>query len=332
MPNYFVPYGKQDIQKKDIDYVVNVLKSDFLTQGPCVPQFENSVKNYCGANYAAAVNSATSALHISLLALDVGPGDYVWTSPVSFVASANAALYCGAKIDFVDIDPFTYNMCSNSLEKKLKAAKLNNLLPKVVIPVHLSGLPCDMKAIHRLSKKYGFNIVEDASHAIGASYQKNKIGSCNFSDITVFSFHPVKIITTGEGGIALTNNKKLYQKFELFRSHGITRDPNFMTQPPDGLWYYQQLELGYNYRMSDIQAGLGISQMSRIDEYIRKRHNIAEFYDSELKNCSLVLPYHPQDAYSSYHLYIIRLLENNQTKHQELFAKLRQLGIGVNLH
>ena len=222
-------------------------------------------------------------------------------------------------------------MCSNSLEKKLKAAKLNNLLPKVVIPVHLSGLPCDMKAIHRLSKKYGFNIVEDASHAIGASYQKNKIGSCNFSDITVFSFHPVKIITTGEGGIALTNNKKLYQKFELFRSHGITRDPNFMTQPPDGLWYYQQLELGYNYRMSDIQAGLGISQMSRIDEYIRKRHNIAEFYDSELKNCSLLLPYHPQDAYSSYHLYIIRLLENNQTASRTI-CQTKAIRIGVNLH
>ena len=332
MPSDFIPYSRQHINENDIDAVVNVLKSDFLTQGPTAPAFERSLEKYCGAKNAISVNSATAALHISLLSLGVGPGDYVWTSPISFVASANSALYCGANVDFVDIDSTSYNMCPVALEKKLEEASVLGVLPKVVIPVHLSGLPCDMKAIHTLSVKYGFGIVEDASHAIGSSYFNSKIGSCKYSDVTVFSFHPVKIMTTAEGGVAITNDDRIAQKLNLLRSHGITRDPAHMTNPPHGLWYYQQIELGFNYRMSDIQAGLGISQLDRVNENVEKRHAIACFYDKELTSLPLVLPCKLQDYYSAYHLYIVRLIKPKAGFHQTIFYKLREMGVGVNLH
>ena len=326
-----IPYGRQDIQQDDIDAVIRVLNSDFLTQGPTVPKFEDTVKNYCSAEHAVAVNSATSALHISLLAIGIKSGDQVWTSPNTFVATANAALYCGATIDFVDIDPSTYNLCPLALEKKLKIAKKKGSLPQVVIPVHLTGQPCDMRAIYNLSLKYGFNIIEDASHAIGGSYANEKIGNCRFSDITIFSFHPVKIITSAEGGMALTNNKVFYQRLKLFRSHGITRDPNSMTYKPDGPWYYEQVELGYNYRMNDIQAAIGLSQMDRIDDYIKKRHLIAKKYDINLRNIPIILPKQISQSHSSYHLYVVRLLKSNSVKHLDIFKTMRERII-VNLH
>jgi UDP-4-amino-4,6-dideoxy-N-acetyl-beta-L-altrosamine transaminase len=267
-----IPYGRQDIQQADIDAVVKVLNSDFLTQGPAVPAFESKVATHVGVKHALAVNSATSALHIACLALGLGPSDWLWTTPITFVASANCGLYCGAKVDFVDIDPSTYNLCPCALEAKLKTAEKLNRLPKVVVVVHLCGQPCDMFAIHRLSQKYGFKVVEDASHAIGGKYKDEFIGNCRYSDITVFSFHPVKIITTAEGGMALTNSDQLAQEMALLRSHGITRDPSYMTHAPDGPWYYQQVALGFNYRMTDLQAALGFSQMTRLDEYVARRH------------------------------------------------------------
>ena len=274
-----IPYGKQNINQADIDSVVDVLKSDFLTQGPQVPLFEDKVAKYCGVKHGVAVNSATSALHIACLALDLGRGDYLWTSPNSFVASANCGLYCGAQVDFVDIDPLTYNLSSLELEKKLIQAKKDKKLPKIVIPVHFSGQSCDMIRIHELSKEYGFNIIEDASHAIGAKYLKKPVGGCQYSDITIFSFHPVKIITTAEGGLATTNSAKLAEKMQLFRSHGVTRDARVMTKETEGDWYYQQVELGFNYRMTELQAALGITQMERLDEFITARHNLQERYD-----------------------------------------------------
>ena len=325
-----IPYGKQDITQDDIDAVVNVLKSDFLTQGPCVPKFEKEVSKYCGAKYAVAVTSATSALHLACLSLGLGNGDWLWTSPVTFVASANCGLYCEAKIDFVDIDPATYNLCPNALKKKLVQAKELGELPKVVVAVHLCGQPCDMKSIHALSEEYGFKIIEDASHAIGGKYLNEPIGNCNYSDITIFSFHPVKIITTGEGGIALTNNSKLAEKMSLLRSHGIIRDPNLMTHEADGEWYYQQIDLGFNYRMTDMQAALGVSQLERLDAYVSRRHEIATRYNQLLKNLSLLVPYQDNDGYSAYHLYVIRL--ENRIKHKQVFECLRKNGIGVNLH
>jgi UDP-4-amino-4,6-dideoxy-N-acetyl-beta-L-altrosamine transaminase len=329
-----IPYGRQDINDSDINAVIEVLKSSYLTQGPTVPRFENCVKNYCKANHAIAVNSATSALHIALLALEVGPGDFVWTSPNTFVASANAALYCGAHVDFVDIDENTYNMSVEALTIKLEQAYLENKLPKVIIPVHLSGQSCDMEAINKLAKKYSFKIVEDASHAIGGNYKNMPIGNCQFSDITVFSFHPVKIITTAEGGMALTNDCNLANRLQLFRSHGVTRDPNQMTKEMDGPWYYQQIELGYNYRMSDIQAALGISQMDRLDEYIRRRHEIASRYNHELEDLPAILPFQPKYSYSAYHLYILRLKLNEiePLTQKMIFEKLHAKGILVNLH
>ena len=328
-----IPYSRQDINEDDIQAIVDVLRSDFLTQGPAVPAFEKSITDYCGANYAVAINSATSALHIACLALDVGPGDIVWTSPITFVASANCALYCGADVDFVDIDPHTYNMSVERLSEKLRLAEQEGRLPKVVIPVHLCGQPCDMKKIHALSLKYGFKIIEDASHAIGGKYQNKPIGNCHFSDITVFSFHPVKIITTAEGGMATTNNIHLAKRMQLLRSHGITRHEGEMTHASDGPWYYQQIDLGYNYRMTDLQAALGLSQMQRLDEFVSQRHYIAERYNKLLEGLPLAKPWQHEECYSAFHLYVIRLkLTEIGKTHRQVFEALRELEIGVNLH
>ena len=328
-----IPYGRQDISHQDIDAVVDVLKSDFLTQGPKVPLFEKTVSKKVGVEHAVAVNSATSALHVACLALGLGKGDWLWTSPNTFVASANCGLYCGAKVDFVDIDPITYNLCPKALEEKLIQAKQQDRLPKIVVPVHLCGQPCDMKSIHRLSKKYGFKIIEDASHAIGGKYLSSPIGSCRYSDITVFSFHPVKIITTAEGGLATTNQSDLAKKMDLFRTHGITRDTSLMTHTLEGPWYYEQIELGYNYRMTDLQAALGISQMTRLDEYIEKRNALAERYKRELDGLNLKCQFVPKNIRSAYHLFVIRLQQNSTTDtRHKVFLDLRKNGINVNVH
>ncbi|HGY9624958.1 UDP-4-amino-4,6-dideoxy-N-acetyl-beta-L-altrosamine transaminase [Pseudomonas putida] len=328
-----IPYGRQDITQADIDTVVGVLQSDFLTQGPMVPRFEQQVAQHVGAKHALAVNSATSALHIACLALGLGPGDRLWTTPITFVASANCGIYCGAEVDFVDIDPRTYNLCPNALERKLIKAESNGTLPKVVIPVHLCGQSCDMQAIHTLAKRYGFKVIEDASHAIGGKYQEDFIGNGKYSDITVFSFHPVKIITTAEGGMALTNDDVLADRMSLLRSHGITRDADKMTHQPDGPWYYQQISLGFNYRMTELQAALGISQMERLDEYVARRHQLAERYNDLLKLLPVVTPWQHPDSYSGLHLYVIRLqLDKINKTHRQVFESLREQGIGVNLH
>jgi UDP-4-amino-4,6-dideoxy-N-acetyl-beta-L-altrosamine transaminase len=329
-----IPYGKQEITQQDIDAVVDVLKSDFLTQGPQVPLFEKAIKDAVNAEYTFAVNSATSALHIACLALGVGKGDVVWTTPITFVASANCALYCGADVDFVDIDSETYNLCPKLLEQKLLHAKQNNLsLPKVVIPVHLCGQPCEMEKIHALSIEYGFSIIEDASHAIGGRYKNNPIGNCEYSDITIFSFHPVKIVTTAEGGAATTNSKKLATKLELLRSHGVTRDSSLMVNESHGGWYYEQIELGFNYRMTEMQAALGVSQMSRLHDFVAKRNELAAGYDDLLKSLPLITPMQINDSYSGRHLYVIRLkLDEIALSHKEVFEQLRKNDIGVNLH
>jgi len=328
-----IPYGRQDISQDDIQAVVDVLDSDFLTQGPAVPGFERAVLAHCGARHAVAVNSATSALHLACLALGVRPGDVVWTSPVTFVASANCALYCGATVDFVDIDPVTYNLSPDRLAEKLAQAEQMGRLPKVVIPVHLCGQSCDMEAIHSLSRRYGFRIIEDASHAIGGKYKVGPVGCCQLSDITVFSFHPVKIITTGEGGMALTNDPVLATKMARLRSHGITRDEGEMTQPSDGPWYYQQIELGFNYRMTDIQAALGLSQIKRLGEFVARRALIAQRYDDMLADLPLTIPFQRSDVSSAWHLYVIRLcLDRCKMSHADSFRALRAAGIGVNLH
>lgn len=328
-----IPYGKQEITKQDIDSVVDVLQSDFLTQGPKVPEFEKCLTDYTGANYALAVNSATSALHIACLSLGLGSGDWLWTTPVTFVASANCGLYCGAQVDFVDIDPKTYNLCPVALKKKLEQAKINNRLPKVLVAVHLCGQSCDMKSIYKLSKEFGFKVVEDASHAIGGRYFSEPIGNCRYSDITVFSFHPVKIVTTAEGGAALTNSSELAEKMNLFRSHGITRDPKLMTEEMHGPWYYQQVELGFNYRMTELQAALGVSQMKRLDDFVLQRHVISKRYNKLLSDLPVVLPYQLKDTYSGLHLYVIRLkLEEITPTHVRVFCSLRERGVGVNLH
>lgn len=328
-----IPYGRQDINQEDVDAVVEVLKSDFLTQGPMVQRFEKIVAGHVGAQYAVAVNSATSALHIACLALDLGPGDWLWTTPVTFVASANCGLYCGAGVDFVDIDPLTYNLCPKALEAKLIKAKETDRLPKVLVAVHLCGQPCDMAAINALSSRYGFKVIEDASHAIGGKYKGEFIGNCRYSDITVFSFHPVKIITTAEGGLATTNNPDLAHRMELFRSHGITRDPAYMSHVPDGPWFYQQIDLGYNYRMTDLQAALGVSQMKRLDSYVTQRHLLSDRYDKLLEGFPVSTPKQNSDGYSGLHLYVIRLhLDLINKTHREVFEGLREAGIGVNLH
>lgn len=326
-------YGKQDVNESDIQAVEDVLRSDFLTQGPAIERFENKVAAYCGAKYAVAVTNATSALHIACLAAGLGEGDLLWTSPITFVASANCARYCGADVDFVDIDEKTYNMSVPALEEKLQQAKQKGRLPKIVVPVHLAGQSCDMRAIRQLAEEYGFILLEDASHAVGADYLDAKVGSCRFSDMAVFSFHPVKIITTGEGGMVLTNNKELYEKLALYRSHGITRDPDKMTHAADGAWYYQQIFLGYNYRMTDIQAALGCSQMDRLDDFVERRRTLARHYDALLKDLPLVTPYVMDETNPSWHIYIARL-DGRQIKKskQQIFVEMKERGIALNLH
>jgi UDP-4-amino-4,6-dideoxy-N-acetyl-beta-L-altrosamine transaminase len=327
-----IPYGCQHITQADIDAVVDVLKSPFLTQGSQVPAFEQAIASYTGASYGVAVNSATSALHIACLALGLGQGDWLWTVPNTFVASANCGLYCGAQVDFVDIDPVTLNMSVDALSKKLALAKAENRLPKVVIPVHFSGEPCDMAAIHALSQQYGFAIIEDASHAIGGKYQGKPIGNCQYSNITVFSFHPVKIITTAEGGLATTNRADLAEKMQLLRSHGVTRDTNLMTQASEGGWYYQQVDLGFNYRMTELQAALGVSQMTLLDTFVARRHQLAKRYDELLKDLPIILPTrHPENG-SALHLYPIQVKAESGKTRKQVFDHLRANDIGVNVH
>ena len=332
MANQFIPYGRQHITDADIEAVVSVLKSDFLTQGSQVPAFEELVSTYTGASYGVAVNSATSALHIACLALGLGKGDWLWTTPNTFVASSNCALYCGATVDFVDIDPVTLNMSVEKLAEKLQVAKANHTLPKIVIPVHFAGEPCDMAAIYALSQQYGFKIIEDASHAIGGSYQQKPIGSCQYSDITVFSFHPVKIITTAEGGLATTNNQILAKKMQLFRSHGITREADKMTHEADGSWYYQQVDLGFNYRMTELQGALGVSQMANLDTFVARRHQLANRYDTLLAELPIILPFRNPKNYSGLHLYPIQIKPESGRTRKQVFDSLRAQNIGVNVH
>lgn len=327
-----IPYGRQDIAEEDISAVVAALRSDLITQGPCVPQFETTVAAYCGAREAVAVNSATSALHIACLALDLGPGDILWTSPITFVASANAGLYCGAEVDFVDVDRRTYNMCPARLEEKLIAAKKAGRLPKVVMPVHLAGQSCDMAAIAKLAQTYGFRVIEDASHAIGGRYDGRPVGDCRHSDICVFSFHPVKIITTAEGGMAIANDPELARRMRLFRSHCVTREEEEMTGPSDGPWYYQQIGLGFNYRLTELQAALGLSQFARLDAYVDARHEIAARYDDLLAGLPLTLPHQPEWQRSALHLYPVVLHDGAPLDRRKLFEGLRAAGVGVNVH
>ena len=328
-----IPYGRQHLDEDDVKAVVETLTSNWLTQGPAIPKFETALADYCGANFGIAVNSATSALHIACLALGVSEGDRVWTSPNSFVASSNCALYCGAKVDFVDIDLHTGNMCVDALRNKLVLAESINALPKVIIPVHFAGQPCDMKEIRALSKQYGFFVIEDASHAVGAKYQEKFVGSCEFSDICVFSFHPVKIITTMEGGMALTNNSELAEKMRMLRSHGITNDPEKMTEDSHGPWYYQQIALGFNYRMTDVEAALGFSQLKKLPGILEKRNALAAHYDKLFATLERVQPLSQKDGtYSSYHLYVIRVLNINESEHEILVFKLRSAGIFAHVH
>jgi|TARA_B110000971_G_scaffold40588_1_gene39794 UDP-4-amino-4,6-dideoxy-N-acetyl-beta-L-altrosamine transaminase len=329
-----IPYGHQNITEDDITEVEKVLRSDFLTQGPTVPIFEQAVAKDCGASYGVAVNSATSGLHIACLALNLGSGDWLWTSPNTFVASANCAQYCGANVDFVDIDPKTYNMNIEELSKKLERAEKLGRLPKIVMPVHFAGQPCDMPSIYNLSKRYGFKIIEDASHAIGSSYDKIKVGSCAHSDVTVFSFHPVKIITTAEGGMALTNNNDIAERMSRLRAHGITRDIKKMNQQPKNeIWNYQQIDLGFNYRMNDIQAALGLSQLKRLDDHVKRRHEIAKIYNDEFNCLPITKPCQSPGNYSSYHLYPILIKENLIKKNQkQIYDEFRNNNIAVNLH
>ena len=325
-----IPYGRQDISEADLAAVTEVLRSDWLTQGPVVPRFEAAVAARCGAAHAVAVNSATSALHLACLALGLGPGDLLWTTPTTFVASANCGLYCGASVDFVDIDPVSYNLCPRKLEEKLRDAAARGRLPKIVIPVHLCGQPCDMAALHALAQRFGFRIIEDASHAIGARYLGETVGNCRFSDITVFSFHPVKIITTGEGGLALTNDAQLARQMTLRRSHGITREADEMSREADGPWYYEQIVLGFNYRMTELQAALGMSQLERLDGFVAYRQALAARYDRLLATLPVTLPRQAAGSESARHLYVIRL--HDADRHRAVFEALRARGIGVNLH
>lgn len=323
-------YGKQFIDEQDINAVIEVLKSDFLTQGPVIENFEKAVAEYCGVKYAVAVTNATSALHIACLAVGLDRGDMLWTSPITFTASANCGRYCGADVDFVDIDDSTYNMSISALKEKLEKSKIK---PKVVVPVHLAGQSCEMQEIYDLSKQYGFTVIEDASHAIGADYKDTKVGCCKYSDMTVFSFHPVKIITTGEGGMVLTNNEELYKKLTLYRSHCITRDENLMTKEADGPWYYQQIGLGFNYRMTELQAALGLSQLAKVDKFVARRRRLAERYNELLKDLPLKLPYQNPDTDSSWHLYIVSVDFNKIKKtKKQIFAEMKAKGVCLNLH
>lgn len=329
----FIPYGKQDISEKDIRAITDVLRSDFLTQGPAVPAFEAALSQYCNAKYAVAMNSATSALHIACLALGLGPGDIAWTTPISFVASANCVLYCGAEIDFVDICKDGVNICADAFAQKLNEASAVSKLPKVLIAVHMAGHSPEMDRIKALADQYDISIIEDASHSIGASFKGQKVGDCSHSDITIFSFHPVKIITTAEGGVATTNDDVLAHKMQMLRSHGITRDAGLMQDEPHGSWYYEQLDLGYNYRMTDILAALGHSQMSRLDAFVKKRQEIAARYDELLNHHAIKKPVQSQNVYASWHLYVIQI---DHTKvaisKKDLFDAMIGLDIGVNLH
>lgn len=327
-----IPYGRQTISEADIESVVQALRSDFLTQGPQVPAFEEAVSRYVGAPHAVAVNSATSALHIACLALDLGPGDWLWTSPNSFVASANCALYCGAQIDFVDIDLRTYNMCTQALSDKLIAAKKAGRLPKVVVPVHFAGQSCDMQAIANLAKEYGFKVIEDASHAIGGRWQKKNIGACEYSDITVFSFHPVKIITTAEGGLLTTRNARIAQRLVDLRSHGITRDAARLVRQDQGAWYYEQHSLGFNYRLTELQAALGVSQMTALDRFVTRRHELVVRYEQGLADLPLIKPWQHPDSYSAFHLYVIQVADKASIDRRTLFEALRTVGVLVNVH
>ncbi len=328
-----IPYGRQDIDDLDIEEVVQVLRSDWITQGPAIERFEQAISHYCDAAHALAVCNATAGLHLACRAIGLGPGDTLWTSPNTFVASANCAFYCGAKVDFVDIDPRTYNMSVDVLEAKLEQARRARSLPKVVVPVHFAGQPCNMRKIGELAQRYGFSVIEDAAHAIGAKYQDDKVGSCRYSDITVFSFHPVKIITTGEGGMLTTQRRDLYEKIKLLRSHGITREPAQMTGDSHGGWYYEQIDLGYNYRMTDIQAALGVSQLRKLDVFVRRRHAIAHRYDKELMDLPVVLPWQHPDSHSAYHLYPIKVdINRTEVSRGVLFDGLRKRGVMVNVH
>jgi UDP-4-amino-4,6-dideoxy-N-acetyl-beta-L-altrosamine transaminase len=329
-----IPYGFQSVNQQDIEKVVEVLKSKFLTQGTVVPKFEESVSSYCNSQHAVAVSSASAALHIACLALDLGEGDWLWTSANTFVATSNAALHCRANVDFIDIDPDTYNISIELLTEKLAQAEKTGKLPKIVIPVHLCGQSCDMASIKELSEKYGFKIIEDASHAIGGKYKNEPIGSCKYSDITLFSFHPVKIITSGEGGMALTNNQELAEKMQSYRSHGITSIKNNMeSRPTDEIWNYQMINLGFNYRMTEIHAALGLSQMQRLDEFVAKRHQIAKRYDEELASLNLQKPFQNEDSYSSYHLYVIRIKHgDSKLTQRKVYDEFQEAGVNVNLH
>ena len=322
-----IPYGKQNINKEDINSVIEVMESDFLTQGPVTPLFEEKLQSFCNAKYAIATINATSALHLACLSIGVTKGDIVWTSPISFVASANCVLYCGGEIDFVDIDPRTYNISIDSLRDKLMKAKRKNKLPKAIIPVHLSGQSCDMRKINNLSKEFGFKIIEDASHAIGGKYENEPVGSCQYSDITVFSFHPVKIITTCEGGACLTNNKEIYEKIYNLRSHGIVRNQKDMLNKKEGSWYYEQKHLGFNYRLNDLQAALGINQIKRLKSFVKKRHLIVNSYNELFDNNeNITVPYQNEKSFSSFHLYIIKISNNNKYNRNEIFERLREQG------
>ena len=327
-----IPYSRQIIDKKDIASIVKTLKRNLVTTGPKVPEFENKIKNFVGAKYSVAVNSATSALHLACISLALKKGDWLWTTPISFVASANCGLYCGAKIDFVDIDINTYNICVKKLEQKLKKAKIKKKLPKIIVIVDLAGFPCDFNEIRRLSKIYKFKILEDASHALGAKYYGKNIGNGKFADISVFSFHPVKIITTLEGGIATTNNKKLFEKMEMLRSHGITRDKKKFVNVNKNHWYYEQQLLGYNYRMNDIEASLGISQLNKIKKFFKIRTYVKNFYDKNLQNLPLTLPPNDKNKTSSMHLYIVRVKNITKSERDKIVLKLKKKGIGVNIH
>ena len=328
----FIPYGRQSIDEADIDAVVAVLRGDWLTQGPMVPAFEESLASYCGAEYGVAVNSATSALHLACLALDLGEGDWLWTVPNTFVATANCGRYCGAKVDFVDIDPHTYTLSVEALRSKLKSAEMKNCLPKVVIPVHFAGQSCDMAEIFLLSQQYGFRIIEDASHAVGGQYQGQPIGRCCYSDITVFSFHPVKILTTAEGGMAMTNDSVLAERMARRRSHGITRNPALLSGGLLGSWVYEQVELGFNYRMTDLQAALGLSQLRRLPEFLARRRQLAAQYDDGLGGLPLILPWQRSDGRSAWHLYVVQVKPEVGMSRQVLFEGLREAGIGVQVH